>query len=467
MESNFDKNILSFLASIEPTCSAYQDATFTYLGIRDKNKCILVAARIHLVSNYLDSPPPVFRSETVCVGRVKISETKFDLRSFIQQILSGVVQVHDLNLYFQKPDNGRYNTYHNRFHELGLQDQRRINVLSITASGSWNYLNQPSLDWELMASDTPYNSLNELVSEYSLGPITNYNNNCSVEIIAFNILEIIRTSSIENNKAQVTLSLHHKLEKNNAALGYTILKHGKTVKREKLLGEGLIWETDGSNLSAMVEIDVNDGELIHCIAIYSGVTQHHYWIADSTKTINPRFAAFETFDDDLRILYEVLNDQTRKKNARDLESAVSWLFWLMGFSPVQIDLPRMQDAPDLIVSTPQGNFAIIECTTGLLKADNKLPNLHSRAQAVVNSLEKSSLNYFKVLPIIVTTKKLKDIEPEIEQAQRHGILVLTREDLIEQAEKLRYRYLADADQTFYEAIKQVQTIRAKFEKRDN
>ena len=88
-----------------------------------------------------------------------------------------------------------------------------------------------------------------------------------------------------------------------------------------------------------------------------------------------------------------------------------------------------QDAADLIATTPNGHFAVIECTTGLLKADNKLPLLYDRSQAVRRALETSAHNQLRVLPMIVTTKSREEIMPDLEQAERLGILVLSREKL--------------------------------------
>ena len=46
---------------------------------------------------------------------------------------------------------------------------------------------------------------------------------------------------------------------------------------------------------------------------------------------------------------------------------------MLGFSVVHLrSTTRMQDAADLLATTPSGHIAVIECTTGLLKAEDKL-----------------------------------------------------------------------------------------------
>ena len=79
--------------------------------------------------------------------------------------------------------------------------------------------------------------------------------------------------------------------------------------------------------------------------------------------------------------------------------------------------------------TPDGHVAIVECTTGILKAESKLSLLHSRAQTVRTALKTDDINGPRVLPVIVTTKTRYEIEAELEDASDLGILVLCREEL--------------------------------------
>jgi hypothetical protein len=152
----------------------------------------------------------------------------------------------------------------------------------------------------------------------------------------------------------------------------------------------------------------------------------------------------------------------RGDDARNLEAGVAWLLWMFGFSGAQLGgTPRTQDAPDLIVTTPRGDFAVIECTTGILKAENKLPLLYDRTQIVRRALDASGHRHLRVLPIIVTSKGREDIKAEMEQAERLGILVVTREDL-EVAIDRTIR-LPAADELYEEGIKAARTAQAKYE----
>jgi hypothetical protein len=62
---------------------------------------------------------------------------------------------------------------------------------------------------------------------------------------------------------------------------------------------------------------------------------------------------------------------------------------------------------------------------------------------------------------MVTSKKREDIAAEIEQAERLGVLVVTREDLERVLD--RTMRLPTADEIYEEAIHAVRTAQAKYE----
>ena len=140
---------------------------------------------------------------------------------------------------------------------------------------------------------------------------------------------------------------------------------------------------------------------------------------------------YDLFDEKLEILQDFLTKaQGKGRNARDLEAGVSWLLWMLGFSVAHLGgTGKTQEAPDLIATTPRGNFAVIECTTGLLKAENKLALLVERAEALKRRLEASGNRHLRVLPIIVTSKTREEVRADIEQAEKLGVVVMTRESL--------------------------------------
>jgi hypothetical protein len=134
---------------------------------------------------------------------------------------------------------------------------------------------------------------------------------------------------------------------------------------------------------------------------------------------------------------------------------------MLGFSVLHLgSTTRMQDAADLLATTPSGHMAVIECTTGLLKAENKLALLFDRSQAVRCALDASGAHHLRLLTVMVTSQPRSDVEVDIEPDERLGILVLTREDL----DQVINRTLIpqNPERFFIEAEKLVRSAQAKY-----
>lgn len=200
---------------------------------------------------------------------------------------------------------------------------------------------------------------------------------------------------------------------------------------------------------------------MHCYAMYQNVAQTHWFISDPTTSQNPRRVIFDSFDTGLAILKGFLGrSHTRGQDARDLEVGIAWLFWMLGFNPVQLgSTARTQDFADLIVMTPRGHAAIVECTTGLLRADNKLPKLLARHSAVRARLDQSNNRHIKLLPIMISTLTKAELQADLEQAEKLGVGVLTREDLDQLVD--RTVITNNADELFSLAEKDIEALKTK------
>lgn len=126
-------------------------------------------------------------------------------------------------------------------------------------------------------------------------------------------------------------------------------------------------------------------------------------------------------------------------------------------------LIELQEAPDLLATTPEGHFAVVECTTGPLTTDNKLPRLIARSEIIRARLAASNNLHLRVLPVIVTSKRLVEVRADIEQAERLGVLIVTAELL--EATLSRTLVLSNADEIFLEGERTVASALAKYETR--
>ncbi len=108
--------------------------------------------------------------------------------------------------------------------------------------------------------------------------------------------------------------------------------------------------------------------------------------------------------------------------------------------------------------TPAGHFAVVECTTGLLKADSKMARVVERAERVKAQVQGSGL---RVLPVMVTSKTRAEVKADLEEAERHGVLVITSENL-QEAVEVRTLPLPNANAIYDEAERAVQDLQARY-----
>ncbi len=391
-------------------------------------------------------------------GHYQLSDTIDTAQKFIETLLSGKIETPHGELYFPKRDSNDYSAFCQPFRPVGLQGQNRLSVLRISGDQQFQCLNQPSLDWELKAAPTPYESLQELMFEYGLGAL--HNDAISVDVIASNVAAVDLASKIEGTKAKLTTVLLDGLDTQKFTLGYKIHNQGKVTTRSLVEGKAFQWIPEKGTQKGYVEIDVPEASVLHCIASYNGLAQHYGWISDPATLQNPRRAAYEVFDNKLEILRETIGmDSFRGKNARDLESVVAWILWMLGFSIMHLNTDRTKEAVDLIAATPNGNMAVIEVTSGLLKAENKLALLHDRPQSVRRGLDASGIRHVRLLTVMVTSQPRADIQVDLEQAEKLGILVVAREDLDQAI--TRTIFSQNPDQIYQDAEKSIENALAK------
>ena len=450
-----------FFAALKPFESAYTDVTFTYFAVRRDDQFIIVRGFIRLAFESLNAPSNHFVTANVRAGAYRLSELNLTLRELAEKFLVGTVATPHGDLHFPANESGHYAAnYFPLFSESVYQCRYRVLRL---LGGSFPSIQQPDLDWELKASDPPYHGVGEVLTDYFLGGLP-FELTARLEIIAFNLGAVDgQNSKVNGEHATICVQLPKKLSRDKMRLGYRVISQGRALRRGSFAGEALAW-TEGANFdSGEVALGIPAGAFLDCTVSYEGVAQHFWFLFDPSKVQNPRRAAYEVADKNVELLKKIIAEAVRKGDeARDFEAAISWLFWMLGFSVVQLGHTKRsnQAAADLILASPSGSFAVVECTTGLLKADQKLSLLHERAQSVRRSLDDMQFNHLHVLPVIVTSKPRAEVEPDIEQAEKLSVLVLAREAIDELLN--RTLTLPNADQLYNEALQAVQAAKAKY-----
>jgi hypothetical protein len=445
-----------FFSTIEPLHGENQNTSFNYLAVRrGEGFCLIQGALTFNTGPF--NPKPHFQSETVRAGIYPLAELNLDARGLVGALLSGDVPTPGDKLIFLPNDSGHYSAQYEPFHPVGIQHQARYDVLTILGGSQSSIIRQPHLDWELRAASTPYEGLQEVAFEYRLGGLRGI---VSVEVIAFNVAAVDYTSPVTGSKAEIRVMLAHGWTTDDVSLGCRVISQGRVETRFLLKGTAMFWEQKSEHQYGTAEIVVPPAAVVHCFVSYRGIAQHYGWLSDPSTAQNPKRAVYNKFDSKLEVLTDFLSKSGAKsRDARDLEAGVAWLLWMLGFSVAHLGgTDRTQDAADLVATTPQGHFAVVECTTGQLKAD-KLSLLVERADRVKQGVIESNYKHLRVLAAIVTCKTRMEISADIEQAEKLGVLVMTREDL-EQALN-RTLPLPNADRLYEEALAAVAASKAK------
>jgi Holliday junction resolvase len=315
--------------------------------------------------------------------------------------------------------------------------------------------NPVKIDWELKAAKVPFDNVQDLCAEYAIGTI-NGGNEARIEVVAYNLAVIDINSVVKESKANLAIILANGLDQNKASIGYRMFVNNKISKREQISSTNLTWSKMEGGQRGNVIFDVPSGAVLHCFANYADETHHFYWVRDPSTVQNPRRAVHQIFDEKLDILIELLTVPTKGRDARDFESAIAWILWMLGFSVTHLGgTPKTSDALDLVATTPKGHFLLIECTTGILKAD-KIANLIDRAEKVRQGLINSGNGLLKVLPVLVTNKTREEVRVDAEQAEKSGILVVTREGFSELINLTHINH--DPDQLYKQAEGKMQRI---------
>jgi hypothetical protein len=453
------QNIENFFKEIAYKLDGYPIETFTYIAVKHRSEFCLLQARVLLTQGTPQSPTH-FESKHIRAGNYPLSELKLNASQLVEHLTSGCLSTPHGKLCFSPNEGGSFLATYDPIHEAGQSSQSRLDVLTILGGAVRQYVVHPLFDWELKASPTPYDSLQELAFEYSLGALRDVIN---LAIVAFNVAAVDPASTITSTTGKLAVRLAPGLIPKHVMLGYRVFSQGRVVKRSSIGGNKMIWEKQEALQHGRVEVEVPPAAVLHCVASYRGTAQQHYWVADPTTAPNARRVVYELADNQLEILSDLLTrPPSRGRDARELETGVAWLLWMLGFSVAHLgSTPRTQDAVDLIATTPNGHFAVIECTTGLLKADQKLPRVVERAENVRRRLAESGNRYARVLAVIVTSKTAEEVMADIEQAERLRVLVMTREHL--QQYSNRTLTLPNADQLFEQAEQTVQAAVAKYE----
>lgn len=443
----------SVLAQFFAASETFRSATIPYLA---------VAAIQDDVENKIISARVIFASPTALVAERKFQSAALrvfirplpDVKTAEEIVRSAALGVFDFaeeRYRLWDIADGHGGIVVEPFNET-MGPQMRLCSLTVRGKPITTLFDPQYLDWALRAADPPYLSLAELLSEYSLPPLGTHT---TFEAYHTTPVAIDQNCSVlSGTELTVGIRLERGLSTSEARLGLIAVKAGEQPVRRTFSASELSWQLDGEIQLGTLRWSVPAGRAVQAIAIFRDTAFHYWWIVDPLQIPNTRKAVYEIVDKDLALLRDFMVASGPKGSARDLESAVAWILWMLGFAVAHLGSnTRTQDAVDILAATPSGNFALVECTTGVISTDKKVANLLSRRAVVLERLARASHNTVRVLPVIVTSRGRDEVLQEIKPAQERGVFVITRDELVDLLN--RTDLLPDADELYNNAESQL------------
>jgi hypothetical protein len=179
---------------------------------------------------------------------------------------------------------------------------------------------------------------------------------------------------------------------------------------------------------AHITLEGADNALVMLLVENSTVRRH--WFIDPAKARNNRLLAVQHFDKDLRMIKQAVLEST---DSVKFEHGVAALLFLLGFTPsVQLET----DAPDLIVTTPGGKLAIVECTIRISDFAAKVGKLVDRRGALSKQLSASG-HPSQVAAVLICRLPRDQIAAQADELRTHNIILLAGDDLLREFDNVR------------------------------
>lgn len=457
MNEESTRQLDTYFQAISAWRAAYESIRLNVLGVRVGNILEIVTARIHLgMQSSVELKTP-FLAGRIEAYQIQLDQQERDVCAVMRSLASdgyhlpgcGAIRLSST------PQIGIFVAPPTLLHPEGINAGNRLAVLSIGGGALTGLLPQPESDWALKAADHPYDSVHELAADYGVGTLST--DRVLLEVVAHTVVQVLAESQVTGTNARIGVFMANGLDHTKAKLGFRVVHQGHVTNRGAIQGSQLAWSNRDNAVVGVADVEIPEGSVIQCIASYADQAHHIQWRADPTTLLNPRLVMFSLVDPRRELLQACLRPEIppRGKAADDFEMAMAWLLWALGFSVVSFGThAKTRDAFDLVCTSPRGDFVVVECTLGLLRAESKLSKLVARTAQVKESLITSNLRHVRVLPVIVTAMSREQVEADVGPATDLGVLVITRENLDEaQNELIRY---PNPDALFERGMRSVQ-----------
>lgn len=401
-----------------------------YIASTEQNETSIVDA-----SFFLYPVPPdridnfAIRVGNLVAGReITTSLKKTEILARLHDAANGIINANGLKLTLRSSTGIEY------YSEIPNRDTG-FAELHLRASGS--QLSAMSLselqtsEDELRQSTPPFDGMSDLCAWLQLTDARINGQAPSITLRVGPPVDIVFSETkVHDNTLSLKLSAHGKFDTSKIKLSVREFP-GKGIETRRQVTDQIAWRrvVQGQR-SGILNLKLANANSILAMMTVAGRTVRRRWFDDSEKAVNTRYVATQLFDKDLKQLKVALLESS---DSVRFEQGVASLLYLLGFSSaIQLET----QAPDIIVSTPGGRLAIVECTTKISDFQNKLGKLVDRRNGLVTQLEATGHN-IQVDAFLVCGLPKGQIATDNSQLAQHRVTLLTREDIGKAFDQLR------------------------------
>jgi len=452
MSDYLDKNAADeFRDILSHWINVYKWQNCSYVAVKSPTGPRLVFGRIILEPNsfkdsisdfYLETENIIAQHETLKIEPADIAErllkAKEGLVTYSKHIFNLKNKSDELPYLTCYPIYHPAISYGPRLPSLIIREKERHAIFT---------MNLRLLDWELRSADQPFDSITDLLVSMGLPVLSQMGDFAAFELVARTPANISDKSLITNNSATIIVNVSQNVDINKIKLGCKVFnKNG--IERFSVNGGKITWTNNQDSIIGEYKHTVEDAAWLQAFLSYEDLTLHDGYINDPQKQTNPRYSIHSIFDGSHDILKRFLLEA--EFTQENFEEGIALLLNILGFSIFHYgQIPKLKDGPDIVAFTPLGNIAIIECTVGLLDNKDKLAKLIQRTVLVKDKLKNAGLGYFSIQPIIISRLSKAEVTGHLEEAGKHNIAVVCKEELEELFR--RASFLPDAEGLFKEA----------------
>lgn len=428
MDKHTIANLEWFFAALEPIEAVYDDPEFSFLVHSGSDGVALVNSRLALQPLPSDHPDRVIVAGNFYGFTGHLKPLGVNPRELIKMLLDGYVPAPDRVWKLSRDSEFRATPTLYRQHPRSPEIDPQQQIYELFGHGLSVVRRQSEEDdWLLRGGATPYSGISDLLRDLRL-PFGHH----QFHMIALPPLVVDVTSRVRGEIAELKLRRSKHLPVEKISLGIVVRDKDAVAERTRIAGDRFQWETSEQSedvLVGKIGVRVPKASVVHCLAVFDHHCLHHYWVGDPDASQNPLRTIYEVFDPNFEDAISMLTQSASKGQSSAQENAVAVLLWVLGFAPLH--LGRFSEAPDVIAVSHDGHFIVVECTLSDLqtKKQNKPQKLLDRTNEIRAALERSNVGGKVCIPVLVTSRKRADIEDDVADCERKGIVVYTQDDI--------------------------------------